>query len=212
VGATHQRPSPVLAAVPLAPAALGPVPVLRRLQLPAGAPPRSLPPRGPALRPDTQPTPTPPASYSFLRRHHASLCSGPPRALQSSASRVVVRAGPSPPLHIGVRHHHAMSPAFLAAQPIDELTHPGQVTILSSFPSALRSHTALTELRPPVSHPSIYTTSALAVPRRSPPPRLLAFNHRSEARSHCRRTPELLHRATPSGEEPSPPLVQRLTV
>jgi hypothetical protein len=136
-----------------------------------------------------------------------------PRAPRSSASRAAIRAGPSPPLLVGVRHRHAMPSTFLAVQPDDKLPHPGQVTIPSSVPPALRSRIALTELRSPVSHPSVYATSALIVTRRSPPPRLLAFDHRPEAWSHCRRTPERFRRATPSREEPSPPpLIHRLPV
>jgi hypothetical protein len=132
------------------------------------------------------------------------------RAPRSSASRASVHAGLCPPLLIRARHRHAVSSAFLVAQPVDELPHPGQVTVSSSFSPTLPSHrptTAPTKLCLLVSRPSAYATSALVVPHRSPPPRLLAFDHRPGTRSHCHCTPKCLRRATPSGEEPSPPLL-----
>jgi hypothetical protein len=74
--------------------ALGPVPVLRRLQLPARAPPHSLPLRGPTLRPDTQSAPAPPASYSLLRCHLPVQRSAPelPGAVPPEQPSVPVRA------------------------------------------------------------------------------------------------------------------------
>jgi hypothetical protein len=112
----------------------------------------------------------------------ASPCSGPRRAppvepaippsssspeRRLPSSHLPVRA---PPLLVGVCHHHAVSSTFLAAQSVNELPHPGQVTAPSSFPPALPSRRptiAPTELRPPVSRPSIYTTSPATSSTRS---------------------------------------------